>query len=297
MRPAALPALVVVALTSCGGADVGPPRRRAGPCTELHVHPGATDRRRIDHAYDRAGRLIATAIDQGADGDWDTIDLYPRDTSGHAVARLRFGPGTSELLDRDGDGHLLQRAVHEAGRLVEVVRFERDRAGRLVRAAGGLDVVTLGYDAEGRLRTVRQTSDDGRLREALDRTYDEAGALTDEWRHELAPGGAPEAPTRRTYVRNRDGRLVEERLDAGGGDLTRIVYDLDQAGLPRLTRTYDRAGVLRGVTWTVRDDAGNPLATIVGDRAGAVALTLGGYGCWDSSAAPPAVEPDAGELP
>ena len=112
--------------------------------TELRLTAVTNARGETWHfAYDAAGRLVGETDFAGRGVG------YGYDPAGRLV--WRQGPGGRTDLVRDAAGEIVEVRRASAGRPGEVLRYERDAAGRVLRASGPGGTLTRGYDPVGRV--------------------------------------------------------------------------------------------------------------------------------------------------
>ena len=284
--------LVVLALAACSGSAPAA-GRYPGPCTVTSIGSAPARMMRVRYGYDARGRVIVREADDDADGRWEALDLHVRDRRGLETARLRLGPGPSELYDHDPAGRTIRRTVIWAGRVDGVVERSYDDDGRLVRESDG-DVTTgYTYDDRGHLIGRRVTSGD-RVREDERRAYDGLGRLTDSWwTHDVPWQEAPET-YHAHHVYDGAGMAIGDSTAIDGVVNGSSRYEYDAAGRRTLARRFDAAGTLVGIDGTTYDDAGNPTSTFTASgRSRAASFALYGYACW-ADGVPPAPPSDAG---
>jgi YD repeat-containing protein len=282
--------LAFVALASCSEPRSSPPPPEAappapavfaGPCAEIHTAAPPPRTRRVDHLYDRAGRRIATVVDEGADGAPETLDVFVFDRQGRETARIRVGPGTSERTAYDAAGRPASRVIEEGGRRVSRTEFHYDDTGRLASATSDLESTSFEHDDRGNLRSERSTADDGRLRGEIQHDYDGAGHRTETRFVEPVPGSPQPTVRRVRYLRDSHGDLVDQITEIDWAPAGHTTHTHDGAGHRTLTSVFDASGTLVETTRTRYDAAGNPLAeTAEHLRLGSTSETSYDYACW-----------------
>ena len=255
----------------------------------------ASDGRRIEYAYDEAGRLVTASGPQGtrtyrwnaaglvdrvtdADGvheatnTYDDLGRVATQVSRHGrVTRFTYLPGRVTLVD-DPDGSRSNTWIHDArGRLVGVIDAEDhrqsmayDRHGNTVMVTGRDGEVTLAeFDDRGRRTT--QVHPTGTR---IDTRYDDLDRVV-----EVALDGGGEVATTR-YAYEGTSRNPSTLTDAEGG-VTRFEWDAnlllavtDPTGV-RVSHAYDAHGDLVATTSSdghtallERDAAGRVTAAI-----------------------------------
>lgn len=284
-------ALVGLALVACSGSAPAS-GTYPGPCTETSIGAAPARMTRVRYGHDARGRVIARASDDDADGQWESLDLYVRDRRGLTTARLRLGPGPSELFDLDPAGRTIRRTIIWSGRVDAVIDRSYDDDGRLVLETDGDVTTRYAHDDRGRLIGRRETAGD-RVREDERRGYDRQGRLTDTWWTHDVPRQDGQETYHAHHAYDAAGMEISAttEIDGVGNGSSRYQYDAD--GRRTIERSFDGAGALVGIGATTYDHAGNPTSSFTTSlRSGATWFALYNYACW-ADGAPPAPPIDA----